>query len=173
VRFGNRRLGLVREEVDGVCRVVPQEIVGPTSRLTQGIRVGASKEIRLYVHLLDGEFVPHDALMDPLVRRIEPARMSHHARKASLLGPCRDRERVAPTVGEGNLYLDMLSRVHGGEGLTGVELGGSGQDDRVDAVVTKYIVQLVRGERRTIGLSYFLGLFEATTDDARYLDAVY
>ena len=84
-----------------------------------------------------------------------------------------DRERVGPAVREGNLDLDVLARVHGGEGLTRVQLGGGGQDDRVDAVVSKYVVQLVRGEWRAVRLGHLLGLFQAATHDARYLDAVY
>ena len=46
---------LVLEEVDGVCRVVPQQVVRPGARLAERVHVAAAEEIGLHVHLLDAQ----------------------------------------------------------------------------------------------------------------------
>src|SRR5215467_4435383 len=73
--------GLILEQVDRMGRMVPQQMVRPTARLAGGVHVGATKEIGLHVHLLDLEFAVADALVHPLVARIETARMT--------CSPCR------------------------------------------------------------------------------------
>ena len=71
--------GLIAEQIDRVRRVMPQQVIGPGARLPERIRVGAAEEERLHVHLLDLQLAARDALVDPLVRRIEATRVPDHA----------------------------------------------------------------------------------------------
>ena len=70
---------LVAEQVDGVRGVVPQQVVGPAARLAERVHVRAAEEVGLHVHLLDVELAGHDALVHPLVARVEAARVAAHA----------------------------------------------------------------------------------------------
>ena len=44
---------LIREEIDGVAGVVPQQMIGPAAGLALRIHIVAAEEIGLHVHLLD------------------------------------------------------------------------------------------------------------------------
>ena len=55
------------EEVDGVRRVMPQQMIGPRPRLALRVRVRAAEEERLHIHLLNPKLAGRNALMDPLV----------------------------------------------------------------------------------------------------------
>ena len=61
------RTRLVAKQVHGVRGVVPQQVVGPRTRLPQRIHVGAAEEVRLHVHLLDRDFAGDDAPVNPLM----------------------------------------------------------------------------------------------------------
>ena len=57
---------LVVEQIDGVARVVPQQMIGPAARLAFEIDVLAAEEIRLHDELLELQL----ALLDSVVRPI-------------------------------------------------------------------------------------------------------
>ena len=124
--------GLVREQVDGMRGVVPKQMIGPRARLAQRIHVGAAKEIRLHVHLLDRELARNDSLVHPLVARVEAARVADHRNLAGLFLESRDLLGVREAVGQRNLDLDVLARLEAGDRLCGVHLRGRAQDDGVD-----------------------------------------
>ena len=56
---------LVREQVDRVRGVVPQQVVGPAARLAERVHVGAAEEVGLHVHLLDVELAGDDLACAP------------------------------------------------------------------------------------------------------------
>ena len=112
--------------------VVPEQVVGPTARLTEGVGVGAAKEVGLDIHLLDGEVTRGDPLVDPLVRGIKAPGMTDHAHQVGARGRPGHGLRVGPTVGEGDLDLDVLARLEGRNGLFSVELRRGAEDHRVD-----------------------------------------
>ncbi len=60
---------LIREQVDGVRRVVPQQVVGPRPRLALGVDVLAAEEIGLHVHLLEVRVRRRDLRVDILMAR--------------------------------------------------------------------------------------------------------
>src|SRR5205809_147055 len=62
IAIGNRLAGLVLEQVDGMGRVMPEQMIGPAARIAGRIDVPAAEEIGLYVHLLDLELALLDAL---------------------------------------------------------------------------------------------------------------
>ena len=102
VGVDDRAAGLVREQVDGVGRVVPQQVVGPAARLAERVRVGAPEEVRLHVHLLDVELAGLHTAVDPLVARVEPAGVAaHRDETGALLGldDAADRRRGCRTAG--------------------------------------------------------------------------
>ena len=53
VGLHDRAAGLVREQVDRVGGVVPEQVVGPAARLAEGVHVPAPEEVGLDVQLLE------------------------------------------------------------------------------------------------------------------------
>ena len=66
----------------------------------------------------------------------------------------------------------MLARSKRGDGLSGVQLRGRAKDDGVDVVGSQRVVELGRGEGRTVFLGDILSLVQGATDDRGHLDAV-
>ena len=69
---------LVGEQVDRVGCVVPQQVVGPGARLALCVRVAATEEVRLRIHLLHVELARVDLAAHELVRGVEAARVADH-----------------------------------------------------------------------------------------------
>ena len=107
---GDDRPGLPGEEVDRVRRVVPEQVVGPGPRLAERVDVAAPEEEGLDDHLLDRELARDDAAMDPLVARIEAARVADHRDQPGLLLRALDGEGAVEAVGKRDLDLDVLAR---------------------------------------------------------------
>jgi hypothetical protein len=82
VRLHDLAAGLIAEQIDGVCCVMPQQVISPRARLPQRIHVRAPEEVGLHVHLLDLQLAGGEALVEPLMRRIEPTRVPDHADQA-------------------------------------------------------------------------------------------
>jgi hypothetical protein len=57
------------QQIDGVTRVVPQQVIGPAARLALEIDVLAPEEERLHDEVLQLELAGLDPLVHPLVRR--------------------------------------------------------------------------------------------------------
>ena len=165
IRLHDLPAGLVGKEIDGVRGVVPQQVVGPRPRLTQGVGVRAAEEVRLHVHLLEVELAGPDLVVDPLMAGIEAARMSDHGHLARLLLRGRRRFGTREAVGQRNLHLHVLAGGERRDRLVGVHLRGRAQDDGV---------HLLHGERlRKVGacvadavlLRHLLRLVELAADD--------
>ena len=65
--FDDGAATLIREQINRMRRMVPQQVIGPTSGLTQGIHIGAAEKVSLDIHLLNVELTGLDLLMNPLV----------------------------------------------------------------------------------------------------------
>ena len=59
--------GLVLEQIDGMRRVMPEQVIGPGPRLAQRVQVRAPEEKSLHVHLLDRQLARLDPVVHPLV----------------------------------------------------------------------------------------------------------
>ena len=149
---------------------MPQKMIGPRARLTEGIDVGAAEEIGLHVHLLDRELTPGDALVDPLVRGVEAPRVADHADEAGALLQLGNGQRVGPVVGERYLDLHVLARLHAGSGLGGVQLGRAGENGGFHARETQGFGQVRRGVRHTVLLRDGTGRVDGAPDERHHLD---
>ena len=89
VAIGNGLAGLILEQVDGVGGVVPEQMVGPASRIARRVDVLAPEEIGLHVHLLNLQLASLDFLMDVLMARVEAPHVAAHRGDSSLLGNLR------------------------------------------------------------------------------------
>ena len=69
---------LISEQINRMCRMVPQQVIGPTSGLAQGVHVGAAKKVSLHIHLLNVELTGLDLLVNPLVRRVKATGVTGH-----------------------------------------------------------------------------------------------
>ncbi len=151
--------GLIHEEVNGVGRVVPEQVVGPRTRLAECIHVRASEEVGLHVHLLDRQLACRDPSMDPLVRRIEAPGVSDHADQVGLVGHLRDLLRVGPRVGQRDLHLHVLASAQRSDRLRRVHLRRRAEDDRVDVVAGEHFVELGARVDGSVFRGDFLRLF--------------
>ena len=142
VRLDDRLAGLVHEQIDGVGRVVPEEVVGPGARFAPRIRVGAAEEVGLDVHLLDRELTGRDPLVDELVARVEAADVARHRDAAAAGLGVDDRLRAGEAVGERDLDEHVLAGVEAGHGLIRVHLRRRGEDHGVDLVERQRLVEI-------------------------------
>ena len=124
---------LILEEINGVGRVMPEQVIRPRPRLAEGVHVGASKEIGLHVHLLDFEFALGNTAMYPLVRRIESSGMTDHANEPRGFLRLCDRLGISPTVGQRNLNLHVFAGMQALECLMGVHLRGCAENRCLNA----------------------------------------
>ena len=134
-RVGNHRslTGLVLEQVHRVTGMVPQQMIGPRSRLPRRVHVLSAKEVGLHVHLLDGELTRLDPLVNPLVTGIEAAHVTGHTDHAAFFLDLDQPLRVRDGVGDRNLDQHVFAGPHHLLRLRGVHLGRTGDDDRLQA----------------------------------------
>ena len=157
----DRAARLVGEQVDGVGGVVPQQVVGPAARLAQRVGVGAPEEVRLHVHLLDLEFAGLDALVDPLVARVEATRVSAHRDQPGLVLAFDDRPTIGERVAQRDLDLHVLAGVEALDRLVGVHLGRGAQDHGVEPVEREALGEVGRDVLDAVLAGDILGLRRA------------
>src|SRR5690625_6124869 len=68
-----------------MCCMMPKEVIRPRTRLSKGIGIAAAEEIRLHIHLLDGELAFFNSIVNPLMAGIKTTRMPHQDRKSTRL----------------------------------------------------------------------------------------
>ena len=132
IGFHNGATCLIRKQVNRVGRVVPQQMVCPTARLTQGIHVGAAKEISLHIHLLNVEFASLDFVIHPLMARVESACVAAHRYFARFFGQANHFFGILPTVCQWNFNLYMLTRFQTSDRLRCVHLRWRAQNHGID-----------------------------------------
>src|SRR5262245_56346039 len=131
VAVGDGLAGLVLEQIDGVGGVMPEQMVGPAARIAGRVDVLPPEEVGLHVHLLDLELALLDALVHPLVARIEAAHVPAHGSDAGLLGDLHQLLGVLDAVGDRDLDQHVLAGAHHLLALAEMHLGGRGEDHRV------------------------------------------
>ena len=173
-RVARRRscAGLIREQVDGVRGVVPEQVVGPGARLAERVDVRAAEEVGLHVHLLDRELAGDDPLVHPLVARIEAARVADHRDQARLLLRPRDGLGVGEAVGERDLDLHVLARLRHAIACARVQLRGRGEDHRVDVRAREALGEVGRHVADAELARDLLRRLERAADERDDLDAV-
>jgi hypothetical protein len=141
-------------------------------RLAEGVRVRAAEEIRLHVHLLNLELALDDSLMNPLVRRIEAARVADHANESCFLLCLGDSLRVRQTVGERDLDLHVLACAQASDALRGMHLRRRAENHRIDVFARERLVE-IRGDVLDAEFGGdAAGLLELATDERNDLDAI-
>ncbi len=145
--------GLVLEQVDRVRRVMPEQVIGPAAGLAQRIQVLAAKEEGLNVHLLDLQLTRADALMDPLMGRVEAPGMAGHRDAATTLGEIRQTLGVGQIVGHWDLDHDVLARLQAQHRLGGVDRSRGGEYGGFDARLSQRFAEIQRpvGDAEALG----------------------
>ena len=162
--------GLMMQQVDGVTRVVPQQVIGPAPRLALEIDVLAAEEERLHDEMLEPELAGLDPLVHPLVRRIEAARMTGHRDLAARLLRRGDLARVRQRVRDRNLDLDVLAGAQHLLRLRRVHLRRRGQDRGIDAGARERLAEVARVVRDPVLVRDRRGRLLIAADEARNLD---
>ena len=89
IAVGDGLCALILEQVYRVSCMMPQQVIGPASRIACGVDVPAPEEIGLDVHLLDAQLAFLDPLVDPLMTWIEAAHVPGHSDDACFLLNCK------------------------------------------------------------------------------------
>ena len=119
---------LILEEINCVGRVMPQQMVCPSSWFSSCIDVFASKEISLRIQLLDLQLTSLNFFIDPLMRGIETSGMAHHADQACFLLEIHHSLSIQPVISQGNLNLNMHTCFQTLYRLSCVDWSWGGQD---------------------------------------------
>ena len=163
---------LISEQVDGVRRVVPQQMVRPAARLSEGIRVRAPEEVRLHIEVLDVELAGQDSLSHPLMAGIEAAGVTTHGDLAKRPGRCDHRPALLEIVAQRNLHLDVFAGLEAGPRLSCVHRRGCAEDDRVEAFDLQTRVQVGGHLWNLVLPGDLFGLGALATDQCDHLHAV-
>jgi hypothetical protein len=140
-------------------------MVSPTARIAKRIGIRPPKEVRLNVHLLNFELVCLDASVNPLVARIEPARMTAHRHESRLLLRFDDAATLGKVVAQRDLNFDMFSGMEAGNRLRCMHLGWCGQHNGVDLVQCEALGQIGRNVPDSVPRSNLLGRFKRSAND--------
>ena len=170
VGFHDRRANLISKQVDRMGGVVPQQVIGPTARLSQSVHVGAAKEKGLHIHVLDVEFIRHDLAADPLVAGVEAACMAAHCHQTGLLLQRNHFLGVAQHIGDGDFNLHMLAGFQASDRLSRMERCRRCQDHRVDITPRQYFIKVRCAERDAILGCYRPGFVGPGTDQSHHFD---
>ena len=157
VALGNVFAGLIRKQIHRVAGVMPQQMIGPTARLAGRVHVRAPEEIGLHVHLLYFEIAGCDALVNPLVARIEAARMAGHGDQTGLLLRFQNALGIGQGIGHGDFHLHVLARLEALHRLIGVHLRRRGQDHRFQARLLQALAQIPGPMRDLVLLGHLFG----------------
>src|ERR1700733_82154 len=128
VRERNGGARLPGEQVHRMRRMMPKQVIGPGAWLAERVQIAAPKKKCLHVHLQYAKLAVDDASVQPLVRRIEPAGVAHHAGKAGALLDLSHRFGIGPVVGQRDLDLHVLAGLHALDRLGCVHRAGRAQD---------------------------------------------
>jgi hypothetical protein len=143
-RYGDVLTRLVAEQVHGVAGVVPQQVIGPAARLAQRIHVRAAEEVRLHVHLQHLQFAGLDLPVDPLVARIEAARVPGHRHDARFLLHLHDFLGILQVVGHRDFDHHVLAGAHALDRLRRMHLGRCREQHRLEARLPEALGEIAR-----------------------------
>ena len=117
ISLHHRTACLVGEQIHCVCGMVPQQMIGPTARLTQGVHIGTAEKIGLHVHLKHIEMACLDLLVNKLVTGIKATRVTAHGHQTVLLLQCHHLGAVFVNITQGNFHLHMFASLQASNGL--------------------------------------------------------
>ena len=163
---------MVGEQIHCVCGMVPQQMIGPTARLTQGVHIGTAKKIGLHVHLKHIEMACLDLLMNKLVTGIKAPRMAAHGHQTVLLLQCHHLGTVFVNITQGNFHLHMFASFKASNGLRGMHLCGSTQNNRIHLFDRQTFIQVAGDMRNAVFVGYFLGFFQLTANEGHHFNAI-
>ena len=170
--FDDRATALVGEQVHRMGGMVPQQVVGPTARLTQRVHVGAAEKIGLYVHLLDVEIASLDFLMNPLVAGIEASGVATHGDQARGLLQVHHLLTVFEDIAQGDLDLHVLAGLEAVERLTGVHLSRRAQDHSVEFLDLEGLGQIGGDVTNPVLGGDFPGFVQLTANERDHLNPI-
>src|SRR6185437_800067 len=147
----------------------PQQMICPAARLASRIHVGAAEEIGLHVHLQHLQLAGHDALVDPLMARVEAARVAAHGDQAALLLYLRQLFGVLQAIRDGNLDLHVLARTHALDTLLRMHLRRRGENRRLHARLRQALAQILREMRDLEALRHFARAVDVATGEGYHL----
>ena len=139
--------------------VVPQQVVGPATRLAQGVHVGAAEKVGLHIHLLNVEFACFDFVMHPLMAGVEATGVTAHGDQAFFFGHARDLFRIFPAVGQGNFHLHVFASLQASQALCSVHLCRGTQNHGVHFGQSQAVGQVGGDVLDAVFVSDFFGFF--------------
>ncbi len=131
IGFNDGGSGLISKEIHCMGGVMPEEMIGPASRLSQGIDIGTPKKIGLHIHLLNVVLTAGNSLADPLMTWVKTPGVAHHGDTALLLLQVRERLGIFPRIRHRDLDLNMLASPETLHRLVGMNLGRRAENDRI------------------------------------------
>ena len=163
--------GLVVEQIDRVAGVMPQQVVGPATRLTQRVHVAATEEVGLHIELLQLQLTGDDLVMDPLVAGVEATRVAGHGNQAGFACHLDDLDRIGQAIGHRDLNHHVLAGTQGLDSLRGMHLRRRGQQHGLKARLLEAFADITRVVR-DVELTRHLGRgLLVTTGQGDDLDA--
>jgi hypothetical protein len=109
--------------------------------------------------------------MQPLVRGIEPSRVSHHRHEAGAFRGFRDCLGILPAIGERDFHLHVLARFETQQGLRRMQGRRCREDRGLHAWLTQRLGEIRRGVRHAVFACNFLRGGEIAADDRHDFDA--
>ena len=168
ITIGNHLASLILEQVDRVRGMMPEQMIGPAARLAGRIRVGATEEVGLHVHLQNLELALLHPLVNPLVARVEPPHVSRHAVDAGLLGDLSQLLGVRDAVGDRDFDQHVFAGAHHLFALAKVHLRRRGEDHGVSAFDA--FGQIAGEVRDAVFLGDLSGCILVAADEGGHLD---
>ena len=141
---------MVGEQIHCVCGMVPQQMIGPTARLTQGVHIGTAEKIGLHIHLKHIELARLDLLVHKLVTGIKATRVAAHCHQPVLLLQCHHLGTVFVNITQGNFHLHVFTCLQASNGLCSMHLRGRTQNDRVHFLDRQTFIQVGGDMRNTV-----------------------
>jgi hypothetical protein len=173
-RIGDCHLlaGLILEQIDRVRCVVPQQVIGPGSRLTQRVHVGTTKKVGLHIQLQQPDLTLHNLAMQILMRGIEASRMSNHAHQSGFLLQARHCLSIRPAICEGNLHLDVFAGAHALNRLLRMHLRRRTKNRSVNARLRQRFGKIGGGMGDAVFRGSSARRFNVATDNTDHFDPV-
>ena len=163
---------LVLEQVDRVTGVMPQQVVGPGSRLAESVLVLAAEEERLDDEMLQLQLPRLDPFVHPLVARVEAPCVAHHGGQPGLLLDLHQCLGVGQVVGHRDLDEAVLARPQHLRRLGGMELRRRGEDHCLDPRLCEPFGEVERPVRDPAFGGQLLGVGGVAADERDHLDPV-
>ena len=146
-------------------RVMPQQMISPTTRLAERIGVRPTEKVRLNIHVLNCKIARLHATVNPLVARVEPSGVAAHRDQARALLRLNDASAVGEVVAHRDLHLDVLASIEAGDCLSGMHRCGRGKHDGMHLIQRQALGQIRRDMADVVLIGDLLGPFGRSVHD--------